>query len=321
MARKRRPYDNGGRTHDAPYTPFHAVNEQAKDDHTGGGAGGDGKGPRAKAANRYIEEAQTLALQAKALRAALGKKGFKAALKQQLDNVRLAMNETDDELMRGYSDRLSSLDQAASDNDKAAAGQTQANMSNAARERTNAMSEAMLQGAGESDTLRAQQMSLRNWQQNQSEVNRSYFDTLSSINSSLHDLDADTRSARVQNFIQAEADKNQLWTNYYDQRSETLTQLGNTLGQMAEYYGLANEQKGSKRTRRRRKRVSDASGEAFMDAAEIAGEAHESRDVPGRLKNFEGAPDFRPSIGAPPGLAEPVDLARPEGASLRRFPA
>lgn len=322
MARKKNPYDNEGRGRPSrpPQQPFHLVSGDGK-----GGGGGPlvkGKGPKAKAANRYVEEAQTLALQAKALRAALGKHGFKAALKAQLGNVKQAMADTDAELMRGYNDRLLSLEQSAEDNEKAQAGQSYANTTNAARERANATSEAMLQGAGESDLLRAQQMSLRNWQANQQEIQRSYFDTLTSINSSQRDLEADTRSARVQNFQQAEADKNQLWTNFYDQKSETLTQLGNTLGQMAEYYGLANEQKGSRKLRRRRKKLAGASGDAFMDAAEVAGMAHDSKDVPGRLKQWQGRPDFETQIAAfQASTAPPVDLGRPEGASLRKFPS
>lgn len=284
-----------------------------------GDGGGDGKGGDggSKTANRYIQQAETLALQAKALRAALGKHGFKAALKQKLDNVNLAVSQQDDELMREYGERTGSLTKAAADNESAAAGQTYANLTNAARERANALSEVAAQGAGESDLLRAQQMSLRNWNQNQNEVQRSYFDTLTSVNSSLTDLTADTRTARINNAIQGNADKEQLHNSYRDQRSETLTQLGNTLGQMAEYYGMANEAHGSKKARRRRKKVSDASGEAFMDAAEETGKAWDSPGVHGRIRNWEGAAEF--AANAPTTFLDAGPVARPEGAALRSW--
>lgn len=292
--------------------------------HAGDGKAEDHKGPgglhsKNKTAQRYLEEAQTLAGQAKALRAALGKKGFKSALKGQLANVKLGMHETDAELLRGFNDRVGSLEAVAADNEKASSSQTVANANNAARERANVLSEAMANGAGESDALRAQQMSLNNWQANQSEVNRNYFDTATSINSSLTDLETDTRSARVQNFIQAEADKNQLWSNYYDQRSETLTQLGNVQGQRAEYLGLANEARGGKKIRRRRKKAQDASEEAFMDAADEAGRSHESRDVPGRLTDWQGREPFRAAAPRTTFL-DTGPLAAPEGATLRKFP-
>ena len=287
-----------------------------------GDGGGHGGGVKQKAARRYIDEAQTLQLQAQALRIALNKHGFKRALKIGLANINQAMHDTDDELMRGYNDRLGSLQNAADDNDKAADSQTFANLSNAGRERANAMSEIAANGGGESDQLRAQQMSLRNWNANQSEVNRSYYDTLSSVNSSLTDLTADTRSARVNNALQAQADKGQLWTNYYNQRSETLTQLGNTLGQMAEYYGMAEEQVGSKKSRRRRRRAARASGEAFRDASHEMGRGHHQRGAPGRLEDWDGADPFDEHIEGPKGgipLGAGAQMARPEGATLRSW--
>jgi hypothetical protein len=321
MRKPGRDYHTGGITR----TPDEDKPKPKDDKDKGKGGDGGGGGYKAKAARRYLEEAETLALQAKALRVALGKHGFRRALNRGLANINQAMHQSDDELMRGYRDRLSSLQQSAEDNDKAAAGQGYANTANAARERANAISEVAANGAGESDLLRAQQMSLRNWNQNQSEIARSYFDTRTSINASLHDLDADTRSARVNNVLQAQADKNQLYTNYYNQRSETLTQLGNVLGQMAADYSAANEQKGSKKTRRRRKRASEASGEAFMDASHEIGRSHKSRPGPvDRLGRWTGAEDFENTMTGPVGgisMGTTTELARPEGASLRRWEA
>lgn len=284
--------------------------------------GADGKGggdAKHKAANRYIEQAQTLALQAKALRAALGEKGFKAALKQKLENVNLAVRQQDDVLNEEYGARVGSLSEASADNERAAGGQTGANLTNAARERANALSEIAMNGAGESDLLRAQQMSLRNWAANQSEVQRSYKDTLTSINSSLTDLTADTKTAKINNAVQGNADKEQLWNAYRNQRSETFTQLGNTLGQMAEYYGMANEQVGSKKTRGRRKKVSDASGEAFMDAAQEAGKAWDSPGVRAKLRNWKGADAFENRTPTVNFIDTGQQMAAPEGASLRSW--
>lgn len=296
------------------HPPTHSQNQPK------GGKGGDGGGggnAKHKAARSYIEQAETLALQAKALRAALGKHGFREALKQKLDNVRLVTRQGDEVLLSGYQQRVGVLDQASADNDKAAAGQTVANLTNQARERANAMSEIAANGAGESDMLRAQEMSLRNWQQNQSEVNRSYFDTLSSINGSLTDATVDTRSARVNNAVQGNADKESLWNAYYGQRSETLTQLGNTLGQMAEYYGQADQYVGSKKTRRRRKRVEEASGEAFMDAAHETGNAWDNPGAPKRLRDWQGHEAYKGHLGA--SNYTTTEINAPEGAGLRKW--
>lgn len=194
-----------------------------------------------KAEQRYRGQALTLEQQAKALQRAL-QVDYASARDIKLRGVERTQMLQDEALMEGYSDRLDSLVGSVVDNDTASSDATVGNTMNAARERQNAMSEIAAQGAGETDMLRAQMMSLRNWNANQNEVNRSYFDSLRSINASLGDLNVDTKTARINLEVQANADKEQLWTNYFNQRSESYTQLGNIRGQQADYYGMAAEQ-------------------------------------------------------------------------------
>lgn len=297
-----------------------------------GGNGGGGSDPYAyakaqerkadrEANRRYLDQAAVLQQQINAIRLALGKKGFKRELDIKLGNILRTQRIVDSDLMRGYRDRVGSLENTAEDNEKAASGQTVANMQNRSRERANALSEAMAQGAGESDVLRAQQMSLRNWQANQAEVNRSFFDTLTSVNSSLTDLTTDTRTARVNNVIEANADREQLYTNYYDQRAETLTQLGNTLGQQAEYYGLANEAIASKGTRGKQKGAGKRSGAAFKGASLEAGKAWRNPGVKKGLRTWEGAADFEGALNNSQFSSASTEIAppAPEGATLRKW--
>lgn len=274
-----------------------------------------------EAARKYLDQAATLQLQVQALRLALGKKGFKQALEQKLQNIGLVQRQSALDLVRGYRERVGGLKETAADNEAAAAGQAFANTGNASRERANAVSEATLQGAGESDLLRAQEMSLRNWNANQNEINRSFFDTQTSINASLGDLTVDTRTARINNVLQANADREQMWTTYYDQRSETLTQLGNVLGQQAEYYGLAQEAVSTGKTKRKRKAASQASGDAFTQAAHVAGLAWENPGVSRDLRKWDGAEDFEGEQSNSVFIQAPTELARarPEGATLREW--
>lgn len=276
---------------------------------------------RNQAAKRALRDAETLGKQANALRAALGSTGFRQALNTGLANIARTQAQSDATLLEGFNDRLGSLKNAAADNEKAAAGQTTANLTNRGRERANALSEAMANGAGESDVLRAQQMSLRNWNANQSEVNRGFFDTLTSVNSSLHDLNADTKTARINNALQSEADKGQLFANYFDQMSQTQTQLGNVLGQQAASFSAALEQVASKRTRRRLKQAQSASQAAFMGASQLAGKAYSSPGASAELRAWRGAADFDGYVN--PGMAlnsdsDSTDLSKPEGATLRK---
>lgn len=274
-----------------------------------------------KASRKYIKAADTLQQQADALRIALGKSGFKRQLNVKLGNISTAQSQADALLMKNFNERLADLRGAQQDNEKATAAESIAGLSNRGRERANALSQAMLQGAGESDTLAAQQMALRNWEANTSETLRNYFDSTRSVNNSIGDLNADTRTARVNNVVQANADREQLWTNYYNQVSDAYTQLGNIKGQQANYLGEAYEQVASKSTRRRQARTSAASGNWYDQASKTQGKAWKNPGVSSSLRNWAGGADEKTEEFS----QRPVDAAlfsqgrRPEGASLRKW--
>lgn len=296
-----------------------------------GGSGGGGGDPylrsqrkaQRKAADRLLDDARQLNPQIRALRKVLNG-GFRQALKIRLQNVMGDVRDQDKLVMEGYGKRVKSLEGSAEDNEKAAAGQGYLNSANRSRERANALSEATLQGAGESDMLRSQEMSLRNWNANQSEVNRGFFDTLRSVNTSLTDLNVDTKTARQNIVSEANADREQLWNSYFGQMSETYTQLGNVLGQQAEYYGLANEQVGSKGTKKKRKASEAGMEGAFMDASDWMSKAWKDPGIPTRLKKWDGRGQFGAggmgdSTYREGAAIQNVNLARPEGATLRSW--
>lgn len=193
-----------------------------------------------KTNKNFLSQAKILGSQADALKYALDKdKGFGKALKIKLANIAQDLAQQDSLLMEGYRKRMRSLRGASNDNDKASDDQSYANLSNRARERANATSQALSQGAGESDLLRSEQMSLRSWDANQGEINRGYYDTLRSINSSLTDLNVDTKTGRSNLYLQANEDRESVTNNYYSQMAETWTQLGNVYGQAANNQGQA----------------------------------------------------------------------------------
>lgn len=299
---------------------------------SGGGGGGGGGNPylreqkkaQRRAADRYRDQAAALQQQVRAWSFALNS-GFKDALDRRLANINLVQRQQDKVIVEGYRDRVRSLRGANQDNEKAESDQSYANIANRGRERSSAISEAMLQGAGESDMLRSQSMALRNWNANQSEVNRSYFDTLRTVNSSLTDLNIDTKTARMNIASEANADREQLWTNYFGQRSEAYTQLGNIKGQQAELYGLANEQVASKDSDRRRKRSEKQSGAYFMDAAKATGTAWKNPGAPKRLRNWDGVDLMKGRQNQSRWINrttiddEAASVRRPEGATLREW--
>lgn len=280
-----------------------------------------------------LSQAKILADQAASLRRALGNDGFRAALNTRLANIQKDLTQQDQLLMEGYNDRVSSLEGASKDNDAAASDQSQANLSNRARERTNALSQAMSQGAGESDALRAEQMSLRSWEANQGEISRGFHDTLRSIRSSLADLNVDTKTARANLYLQAGEDRETAWQNFYTQQGDTWTNLGNIYGQAANTLGQADVL-GTGRGKGKewlspgevavtKKGNAAAARDAFNKAAKFAGKAYADPGVPASVMGWEGTSDVSSSGYLGSSAYQQDDDAparkRPEGASLRKW--
>lgn len=274
---------------------------------------------RAAAADRYMRQAMNLRVQAHSWKAILSKKGFRKALMQKLENVDLRERQKDNRLMGDYEDRLGSLKNANEDNKKDVSAKTNATLMNASRERANALSEVALQGAGESDVLRAQGMSLRNWQANQGETNRAFFDTQTALNSSLTDLNVDTRSARFSVALEANEAREALWSNYYDRRSDALTQLGNTMGQISDYYAMANEQKKSKKAGNLEKEWRNKAKDTFDDLAKNTQKAWDDPGVSKKIRKWEGRGAFEGGLDGRSFGVQDTAIKRPSGADLRKW--
>ena len=314
---------SGGGSHTTPSTGGGGTSGSGGSGGSSNGGGGDPylaaqRKAQRKAAQRYMQQAATLQSQADSLALALGRKGFRAALATKLSNIRRDVLLADNTLLADYRSRVDALQNTAEDNEKAAGGQSYAASVNAGRERANAMSEALAQGAGETDMLRAQGMALRNWNANQSEVARSFQDTATSIDASHTDMTADARTARINTVRQANADRDLLWTNYNDRMSETQTQLGNIYGQMADYYSSAAEM-GAGGAGKKMKRARKLAKNAWMDAAESAGEAWRNPGVKASLRQWQGEELDTGSLSAAPVNQSTAVMDRPEGATLRRW--
>jgi hypothetical protein len=145
----------------------------------------------------------------------------------KLKNVSTTYASGDSNLLKGYSQALGGLRSTAKDNDRSEADSTFQNVANAMRERGDIIGEISNNGGGETDVLRGQLAALRNYTNNQNEVNRSFFDTLNSINRSITSLNVDTTTSRNNLWNQAEADRESAWANYNNQQAETWTQITN----------------------------------------------------------------------------------------------
>ena len=267
----------------------------------GGGGGAKASASSSSSASSGVKESsdkpQLTALQG------LLKGGFAKAREQKLKNTHTLYAAQDKDLVNGYNSRMAGILKNRDDNEKSEVDASFANLSNRARESTDLLAQAASQGAGETDTLKTQLMAIRNWDANQADVNRSYFDTQRSINSSIADLNADSRTARMNLAVDALGDYDQIWTNYYNQRADAYTQMGNV---HANPYSDSHDPKST----------------AYAGMAKEASSAWKNPGVNKSLQNWKGSvqeQERKLNNSAYKGADTVNNIKRPEGSTLKKW--
>ena len=225
-----------------------------------------------KTGERYLTQASNLNPQARALIEALDE-----LKKRRRGDIRDIVDTRDsqiEQLMASAEALGQGYAQSGVDNEMAAAGSLEGGYANMVRERQDALTQLLTQGAGESDMMKTMLMAARNQQANAAEANRSFYDTLTSINAGITNLNEDTQSKLAGAWITAEGEKEQIWRDYMDSRNDAMVQLGQIRTAQADAYANAKEY-GAKiprlgASKKKKKGLDDAkvkgSGKGFLKA-------------------------------------------------------
>ena len=113
------------------------------------------------------------------------------------------------------------------DNEKSESDASFTNIANRAREKQDLVTQALSQGAGESDVLKSQLQALRNWSVNQGDINRSFFDTRTSINAGITDLNTATQQGRMNEELSTNMAKADRWDDFYESMASSYSDMAN----------------------------------------------------------------------------------------------
>lgn len=192
-----------------------------------------------KTGERYLTQASNLNPQARALIEALDE--LKKRRRGDIRDITATRDSQIEQLLSSAEALGQGYAQSGTDNEMAAAGSLEGGYSNMVRERQDALSQLLTQGAGESDMMKTMLIAARNQQANAAEANRSFYDTLTSINAGITNLNEDTQGKLAGAWITAEGEREQIWRDYMDSRNDAMVQLGQIRTAQADAYANAKE--------------------------------------------------------------------------------
>lgn len=153
--------------------------------------------------------------------------GLQGSRDDQLAALDAAMKTKLTQIQQTFDTSIADFNKNLRDNEKTEADASFSNLANRAREKGDLVTQALSQGAGESDILKSQLQALRNWSSNQADVNRSFFDTRASVNAGITDLNNATKTGMINEENSTNASKGGVWNDFYDSLSDSYTQMSN----------------------------------------------------------------------------------------------
>lgn len=294
---------------------------------SGGGGGGssdpyararaDAKAAESKASARLTAQAKRLNSQAEALKVALSSKGLRAELDRQMANANLEYNEEDALILAQYGRGKSALEQQkATTEDQRTRSLQEANQ-NSGRERNEALQQGIENGISATDMLKAQAASLRSWSFNAGTVQTNYTDEVNGLQSEHSQMVNSVITGRQSAFREREQQFAQLYRGYYDNVGQVRTEIGNKLGEAAQYYDMANEQKASKANKSAAASTSKRALDWLRGAALESGKGYAEKATPTSITKWEGSADIENTSDARQWGQPQLEMKDAEGASSK----
>lgn len=168
--------------------------------------------------------------------------GLSSSRDSKLADIDKALSTLLSQMRLHHESQSKDLLQNQKDNESSEGDASFAALVNRGREKQDIIAQALSQGAGESDVLKSQLQALRNWSVNQGEINRSFYDTRTSINSAITDLNSGTQTNLVNAELDANAKKSGVFDDYYSALADAYTQM-DTLATNNYLLGLENQSK------------------------------------------------------------------------------
>jgi hypothetical protein len=272
-----------------------------------------------KAATRLAAQAARLRAQANALKIALSATGFKAELTRQLGNANIEFTEKDSLILGQYDRGKSALEQQKTTTEDNRARSLQEAGQNSGRERNEALQQGIDNGISATDMLKAQAASLRNWSLNTNQVQTNYTDEVNGIQSEHSQMVNSVVSSRQAAWREREQQFSQLYRGYYDNRGQALTEVGNKLGESAQYYDMANEQKASSSYKSAAKKANDEALRTLRAAAAETGKGYKERAAPTAILGWKGTAKIENTTDPRQWGDQTLELKDAEGAKLRKW--
>ena len=235
----------------------------------------------------------------------LAKGGFDASRDTKLGNLQRSFDVQDAALLDAYGARVDELEDNRDAVERAEHDDSQLNLRNLVRERSEALGELYSKGAGETDVLMGLRNAVRNWESNQQDVVSAYYDTLRNVQTNLTNQTEETRLQRVNLYNQLNRDRSKVWDDYYNQISDTYNQIAN----------IENQNQNDSFT----KQVPDA----IAKMGEYASKSYKEEAIPSTVTKWKGREltqkELNTSSAALPHGYLDMEMKKPEGASLRRW--